>query len=244
MIGAGNVATQLSLALQQSGHEITQVFSRSTQSAFNLAQQLNCDFTTRLTELKTADFALLAIKDDAISSVALQIDLPIAHTSGTKSITLLGKKQQTGVFYPLQTFSKDVSIHFQEIPICIEASSSSFQKTLKEVANSISKKVYLLTSEQRKYLHLSAVIACNFSNLMYQLAEEVCSEQDISFDLLKPLLKETALKIQQTPPKEAQTGPAKRKDLITLEQQSLLLQSDKEKRKIYELLTESILKRS
>lgn len=244
MIGAGNVATHLSMALQQSGHQITQVFSRSTPSAAALSQQLGCSFTTQLTELKTADFAILAIKDDALSAIAPQVNLPMVHTSGTKPMNILGEKQSTGVFYPLQTFSKNINVDFQEVPICIEASNSDFQNTLSNVAHSISKKVHFLSSEQRKYLHLSAVMACNFSNLMYHLAEEICLEQSISFDLLKPLLKETALKAQNMQPKAAQTGPAKRKDLLTIEQHMLLLQGDKEKKKIYELLTESILKRS
>lgn len=244
MIGAGSVATHLSLALQQSGHQITQVYSRSTESAATLAQKLSCSFTTNLKELKSADFALLAIKDDALFDIASQITLPLAHTSGTKPLEVLGSNKQCGVFYPLQTFSKEVHVDFQNIPVCIEATDEAFLSLLKEIAHSITKKVQLLNSEQRKYLHLSAVMACNFSNLMYQLAAEICREQAIPFELLKPLIEETASKTQTIAPLDAQTGPAKRKDLLTIEQHALLLQSDAEKKKIYELLTESILKRS
>ena len=119
-----------------------------------------------------------------------------------------------------------------------------FLQLLNNLATSISNNVHQLSSEQRKYLHLSAVVACNFSNLMYQMATEICEKHNISFDLLKPLIEETSNKAQKVTAIEAQTGPAKRKDLQTIERHLSLLETDKEKRKIYELLTQSILNRS
>lgn len=242
MIGAGNVATHLSQALQNAGHEIIQVYNRTPNSAALLAQQLGCPFTTELTDISACDLAIISVKDDAISKVASQLDCPIAHTSGTKSIAVLGEKA-AAVFYPLQTFSKEKKVDFQNIPICIESNNKELLALLQEIAKSISNNVHQLSSEQRKYLHLSAVIACNFSNLMYQLANEICTEQNIPFDLLKPLITETSQKIQVVSAQEAQTGPAQRKDLATIEKQIALLTTDEEKRKIYELLTQSILNR-
>lgn len=243
MIGTGSVATHLSQALQNAGHEIVQVYSRTPNSATLLAEQLGCPFTTELTNISTCDLAIISVKDDAISKVASQLDCPIAHTSGTKSIAVLGEKD-VGVFYPLQTFSKKRKVDFQNIPICIESNNKELLTLIEEIAKSISNNVHQLSSEQRKYLHLSAVIACNFSNLMYQLADEICTEQNIPFDLLKPLITETSQKIQVVSAQEAQTGPAQRQDSATIEKQTALLNTDEEKRNIYELLTESILNRS
>ena len=243
MIGAGNLATHLSQALQTAGHEIIQVYSKTQNTAASLAKILGCSFTNQLQDITPCDIAIIAVKDDVITEVASQLNCPIAHTSGTKDVTVL-VNETIGVFYPLQTFSKDKVVDFQNIPICIEANNSNFLQILNNLATSISNNVHQLSSEQRKYLHLSAVIACNFSNLMYQMATEICEKHNISFDLLKPLIEETSNKVQKVTAIEAQTGPAKRNDLQTIERHLMLLETDKEKRKIYELLTQSILNRS
>ena len=245
MIGAGNVGTHLSQALQKNGHEITQVFSKNQSNAASLSKKLGCSFTNKLNDIPPCDIAIIAVKDDVISEVAskLNCNVPIVHTSGTKDLTVLGNGA-IGAFYPLQTFIKDKTVDFQNIPICIEANDSDFLQLLNNIANSISKHVYQLSSEQRKYLHLSAVFASNFSNLMFQIATEICEKYKISFDLLKPLIEETSNKIVKVTAIEAQTGPAKRKDLRTIEKHLSLLETDKEKRNIYELLTQSILNRS
>ena len=245
MIGAGNVATHLSQALQKNGHEITQVFSKTQSNAISLSEKLGCSYTNELHNIDPCDIAIIAVKDDVINEVAslLNCRIPIVHTSGTKDLAILGKGV-IGVFYPLQTFSKNKIVDFQNIPICIEANNSKFLQFLNNLANSISNNVHQLSSEQRNYLHLSAVMVNNFSNLMYQMATEICEKNKISFDLLKPLIQETSNKVQQMTAIETQTGPARRKDVQTIERHLTLLDSDKEKRKIYEILTESILNRS
>ena len=245
MIGAGNVATHLSQALQKNGHEITQVYSKTQTNAALLSRKLGCSYTNELHNIDPCDIAIISVKDDVINEVAslLNCQIPIAHTSGTKDLTVLGKGT-IGVFYPLQTFSKYKVVDFQNIPICIEANDSNFLKILNNLANSISNNVQQLSSEQRNYLHLSAVMANNFSNLMYQMAAEICEKHKISFDLLKPLIQETSNKVQKMTAIETQTGPARRKDVQTIERHLKLLDTDKEKRKIYELLTQSILDRS
>ena len=243
MIGAGNVATHLSLALQRSGHEIIQVFSRTEETAKILAEKLNCPYTNNIQEILQAQLSIIAINDDAINAISSKLRGPVVHTSGTKSLEVLQNKA-SGVFYPLQTFSKNKNIDFRTIPICIEANNKKIMSLLQSLANSISDHVYPISSEQRKYLHLSAVIACNFSNLMYQFASEICGTHNISFEMLKPLINETSDKINHVSAAKAQTGPAHRKDLETIKEQLLLLEIDKEKKEIYKLLTQSIINRS
>ena len=244
MIGAGNLSTHLSLALQNAGHVISGVYSQTNKSAKILAEKLNCNFTNKIDEIKGYDLAIIAVKDDIISSIANKLDGPLVHTSGSKSIDVLGEKA-CGVIYPLQTFSKEMrKLDFNEIPICIEASNKKFQRYLMDIAMSISKKAHVISSDQRKYIHLAAVIASNFTNLLYQFCEEICNSQQVPYELLKPLIEETSKKAQQISPKEGQTGPASRKDLSTIQNHLLLLNSDPEKQEIYKLISNSILERS
>lgn len=242
MIGAGNLATHLCHTLIDSGHEIIQIYSRTEKSAYELSKSINAPYITDLNKIIPSDLALIAVNDDSIINIEKHIDFPKAHTSGTKPMTLL-TGEKVGVFYPLQTFNKKVKVDFKSIPICVESSDIDFEKTLTTLAQSISNEVVKLNSEQRKYLHLAAVISCNFSNILYQFSEEICEKEDIPFDILQPLILETARKIQNTTPSKAQTGPAKRGDLETIEKHKMLLKNDIEKEKIYQLLTESIKKR-
>jgi predicted short-subunit dehydrogenase-like oxidoreductase (DUF2520 family) len=243
MIGAGNLATHISRALQHAGHEIIQVFSRTEKSASHLANQLDCPFTTDLNNIIKSELAIIAVKDDAIKEVEKHINFPKVHTSGTKNLDCL-TKSKVGVFYPLQTFSKTSNVDFESVPICIESNDSSFYKLLNELANSITNKVYMLDSKQRRQLHIAAVIACNFSNLMYRFSEDICKEHSIPFEILQPLILETANKIQSLPPSKAQTGPAQRGDELTIEKHIASLDSNSELQSIYKTLSNSIKKHS
>jgi len=235
LIGAGNVAHHLGSALCCVGHQIIQVISKNENNARALAERVNADFGTDITNIKRADFVLIAINDDAIASVAAQIkNMPFAHTSGSVSI------ENGGVFYPLQTFSKSVSVEIKKVPFCITAVDKSFENTLLEVANSISNIVYPIDEIQRKILHLAAVFACNFSNQMYYIAEDLLKKSDLDFEMLKPLITETANKIKNLSPSNAQTGPAKRNDLETIKKQINLLEDD-DLKAIYNLITAQIL---
>jgi predicted short-subunit dehydrogenase-like oxidoreductase (DUF2520 family) len=244
MIGAGNVATHLGIALQSAGHEICLVYSRTTASAEMLADKLSTTYTSSLEDVPSDCLSIIAVKDDAIEEIAKELKGPVAHTSGSKAISILGSNPQAAVFYPLQTFSKDKKVSFEDIPLCIEANNKELEEYLLAIAKSLSKRVHLLSSEQRKHLHTAAVFSCNFSNLMYQLAEEICQEQSIPFNLLQPLIAETSQKLEQLSPKDAQTGPAHRKDTKTIKKQLKLLEGDAEKQQLYQLLTDSIIKRS
>ena len=236
LIGAGNVAHHLGLSLFGAGHQIIQVISKTQNSAKRLAEKLNTDFGTDITNIKRADFVLIAINDDAIASVAAQIkNIPFAHTSGSVSI------ENAGVFYPLQTFSKNSPLDLKKVPFCISAKDIDFENTLLEVAKSISNFVYITNKKQRKTLHLAAVFACNFSNQMYAVAEDLLKKSDLDFEMLKPLITETANKIKNLSPSNAQTGPAKRNDLETIKKQINLLEDD-DLKAIYNLITAQILK--
>lgn len=236
LIGAGNVAHHLGLSLFGAGHQIIQVISKTQNSAKGLAEKLNTDFGTDITNIKRADFVLIAINDDTIASVAAQIkNMPFAHTSGSVSI------ENAGVFYPLQTFSKNIFLNMKEVPFCISAVDKGFENTLLEVAKSISNNVYQIDENHRKTLHLAAVFACNFSNQMYCVAEDLLKKSDLDFEMLKPLITETANKIKNLSPSNAQTGPAKRNDLETIKKQINLLEDD-DLKAIYNLITAQILK--
>lgn len=243
IVGAGNVASQLGFSLRNAGHTISQVYSRTKASAQFLAKKLECSYTTDINSLVESDFALIAVKDDAIEEIEKHIDFNKIHTSGSKHLDCLSGTNK-GVLYPVQSLSKEKNTTFSKIPICIEANNAQFFNKIKSLADSISTKVQFMNSEQRAYLHLSAVLACNFSSLMYVLSEEICQQHSVSFDLLKPLIEETAKKIKHIPPAQALTGPAKRGDSSVLSQHLSLLLTDSEKREIYQLLSRTIAKRS
>lgn len=246
IIGSGNVAQHLVVALihaQNSGADIAlvQVYSRQKESIANLldASKITSDFNT----LAEADLYIIAVSDDAVAEVSSKIPFQnklVAHTSGTVAITALDNKNRKAVFYPLQTFSKNKAVDFNAIPICLESENPTDYEVLEKVAKSISNKVVAINSSQRKALHVSAVFVNNFVNHLYQIGNEICAENQISFEILKPLIKETSEKIQTLSPKEAQTGPARRLDLETINTHLDFI-SDENHKKIYEILTQSII---
>jgi len=244
VLGAGNLASHLCKAFIASKKiSIIQVYSRTVNSLKSIPSSII--LTTKISELKEADIYILAIPDDAIAgfSEALPFqDKLVVHTSGSVALKKLSNKNRKGVFYPLQTFSKDSEVDFSEIPICLEAENSSDIELLKEMGKAISKNVQLINSEEREKLHLAAVFVNNFVNFLYQAGSDLLSENKLSFDLLKPLIKETANKISKLNPSEAQTGPARRNDQLTIEKQLHLLK-DNEYKALYKLFTRAIQKR-
>lgn len=216
-IGAGNVATHLSTELKKCGHEVVQVYSRTEESAKQLTDRLNTDFTISTKSIiKTADIYIVALKDSVVDQVLSQIDFNdklLVHCSGSMPMNVLRKYTKNyGVFYPLQTFSKKRDVDFKTIPIFVEANSDDNQLKLEELANEISNSVTVLDSEKRKSLHIAAVFACNFTNHCYAMAAKYLESKELPFDILRPLIAETANKVQHLHPKEAQTGPAIRFD--------------------------------
>ena len=246
LLGSGNVATHLGRSFKMAGQDIVQVYSRDPQNAHQLADSLGADTVENLSDItKNADLYIIAVKDDAIRRVALTLSLSdqlVIHTSGSTDLNVLdGVSERTGVFYPLQTFSKLKAIDFRQIPITIEGNSEEVTSTLRGIADRLSEKVIELNSIQRQTLHTAAVFACNFTNHMYTLAAELLKTQNLDFDLLRPLIAETAFKIQLNDPADMQTGPAVREDFNTLDKQKELLDHDGSVRELFEKISQSII---
>ncbi len=244
-IGSGNVATQLGLALKAANHRILQVYGRSESGAKSLARKLSASYVLDLKKISgEADIYIVAVSDSAIKEVINKIritDTVILHTSGSVPISVFEKKfKNFGVLYPVQTFSANHALDFKTVPVCIEANNTLTEKKIRALAKSLTKKIHLLDSRQRKRVHLSAVFANNFSNHLFTLAERILEKENISFDLLRPLILETAMKVQKNPPSEMQTGPAKRGDTAVIREHLKMLGDKKEFRAIYRLISKSI----
>jgi len=248
LIGSGSVATHLGLALQARGIAIHQVYSRNITNAEILSKKLNASFISDISDIyMDADIYFYALTDNAFKSILKKIKLPNGihvHTAGCIPMTEFeGFSSKYGVLYPLQTFSINKMVDFSQIPICIEASNLEVQKKLFEIGNLLSNKTYLINSDQRKKLHLAAVFACNFTNYMYDIASTILEDSGFSFEIIQPLIAETAEKIKTMNPYEAQTGPAVRMDEKTISKHLLLLNKKPDFKKTYRLLTKNIYKR-
>ena len=246
VLGAGNVATHLSKALVSEGFVIPQLYSRSEKSGHYLAKKIEADFIDSPEKLdRSADLYILAVNDETIASVAphLYVDSGIVvHTSGSIGMdTLQHFFPRSGVFYPLQTFRKERELSFSSIPICIEASSETDEMVLMDLASQLSSSVQLINSDQRRILHMTAVFAGNFTNFIYSIAEDLLQDHDIPFDLLKPLIKQTAENIEHTDLFSMQTGPAVREDSTIMEAHRKLLNDHEQYKEIYDLISKSII---
>lgn len=244
LLGSGRVATQLGLALQNAGEEIVQVYSPTQAHAADLAKKLNAAAISSISALrKDADLYIISVKDDAIASIAKNLDLPnklIVHTSGSTSMDVLASAN-IGVFYPLQTFSFEKEVDFKDVPIAIESNNPESLNVLSGLAQQLSSRVIKLDSKQRMTLHVAAVFACNFSNHLFAIAQHLLESQQLDFDLIRPLIAETAAKAQEHLPATVQTGPAIRKDEITLQKHLDLLKNEPHLQEIYRLLSQSIV---
>ena len=238
ILGSGNVASQLIKAfLKIDTINLKQVYTRNQDDINTLKDSINT--TNDISLLKQADVTIIAVSDDAISSISSHIKNSfVVHTSGSvdmKSLNNIGRK---GVFYPLQSFSKKKKVDFKNIPICLESETNEDLLKLEELVSLLQSKSYILSSHQRKKIHVAAVFANNFSNHMYTIANEICEKYNIPFDILHPLIEETSNKIKNLTPEKAQTGPAKRNDAETIENHLNLL-SEKQQ-EIYLKITQSI----
>ena len=242
LLGAGNVASHLTTVfLNTQGIRLIQVYNRSIKNIQYLAEKTT--ITDDLSQLKEGDIYIIAIPDNHISTLEHQLNLAdklVVHTSGSVGIGELKKNTNTGVFYPLQSFSKDKKINFSSIPICIESNNKASLLLLKKLGELIATNVYLINSEQRKSVHLAAVFVNNFVNHIYHIGATICTKNNIPFEILQPLIKETARKITSLTPFQAQTGPAKRNDTNTIDKQIAMLPPDQGE--IYTLLTQNIFK--
>ena len=243
LIGAGNVAINLAGAMQKTETvKLIQYFSRTDRNDHYFPDSISR--SKDLHALDEADVYLIAVKDEAIEEVASNLFEKkglVLHTSGSISIDALKTNPRRGVLYPVQTFSKDRKLDWKNIPLALETSAKEDMTLLRELAIQLSDHICEIDSMKRKKLHLAAVFANNFSNHMFALAQELCEENDLDFDLVKPLIEETGNKVMTISPSKSQTGPARRHDLGVLADQSDQL--DKEKEDIYNLLSQSIASR-
>ncbi len=248
LLGAGNVATNLGCALQQAGHEVVQVWSHTRRSARTLAEKLSVAcYTDRLEDVKGGgDIYIIAVVDSAVetvgrSVVALHPDAFVVHTGGSMPMDTLMAVHR-GVFYPMQTFSKQRIVDFSHLPLFLEASTADDLKVLQQLAASLSDSVHVLDSDARKYLHLGAVFCCNFANHCSTLAAQILEKHHIPFSVMLPLLDETVRKLHVLPPAAAQTGPAIRHDMNVMHRQMDILKSEGEAHllAVYRMLSESI----
>ena len=248
IVGSGNVASHISKALKKNGHQILQVWSRTFSNAKLLGKDVGAEAIESLSHIhESVDCIILAVNDDAIPSVLKRLTIQkqiLIHTSGTLSIDLLSAKAiNYGVLYPLQTLSKKVDIDFANVPLCVEGNSNAVKERILSIAKSISLCVYEVNSSQRKTLHVAAVFACNFTNFFYAVAEGLLNEKQLSFEILKPLIQETANKILTLQPAAAQTGPAIRKDVKTMDAHLSALSHHPELQMIYKLISKEIGKK-
>jgi len=247
IIGSGNVATHLGAALKNAGHQIVQVYSRDRRNAALLAYHLKSEAIDTLDAI-IADTGLfiISVKDDAIGEIAKELaryNKLIVHTSGATGLgVLLQYTQKAGVFYPLQTFSKTKEVNLNTVPLCIEGADEKITQTLEELARSISNNIYRVDSEKRRILHLAAVFACNFPNYLYYASGQLLQQHGLDFNMLRPLILETAEKVQEHTPADVQTGPAIRNDEKTMQAHLQLLHDNNELQQVYSLLSQLIIK--
>lgn len=245
LLGSGNVATHLGLNLSKCGFNIIQVYSRSESNAKVLADRLNTTFTSDLNLINPdADLYIVSVRDNYIEEVASHKNLknkPLVHTAGSVSLNVFKPfSSQYGVLYPFQTFTKSREVHFKTIPVLVEASNADLEDALSEIAGKLSDLVLKADSAQRAMLHISAVFACNFTNQMYAIADQLLKNSSLPFSLLKPLIFETAEKVMSYNPVSAQTGPAVRFDSKIVDQHIKKLENTPSYQEIYRMLSESI----
>ncbi|MDE6085566.1 MAG: DUF2520 domain-containing protein [Muribaculaceae bacterium] len=246
IIGSGNVATHLALALQHVA-DIVQIYSHTLSNAMQLADKLHhrphaTDDLNRI--VQDAYFYIVSVKDDFIEEVAENTPSTTgiwAHTSGSVPMTVFEPyKKRYGVFYPLQTFSKQANVEFSNVPLFIEGSDNETTSELKDLASQISSTVAPADSRRRQALHIAAVFACNFVNYMWSMADELLRDENLDISYLQPLLQETLRKLSECSPREAMTGPARRGDLNIINKH--IGQLDSRKAALYEFITHEILK--
>ncbi len=246
-IGAGNLATNLAKALYWKGFRIVQIYSRTEESAQSLAQIVEAEYTTDLSAVtEDAQLYIVSLKDTALVEllpklVAGKKNALWVHTAGSIPMTVWeGYAERFGVFYPMQTFSKQREVDFRGIPIFVESNSEEDTQFLKDIASALSEKVYEATSDQRKSLHLAAVFTCNFTNHMYALAAELLKKYQLPFEVMLPLIDETARKVHELEPRAAQTGPAIRYDENVIDGHLQMLANEPEMQELYRLISQSI----
>lgn len=247
IIGAGNVATHFALALSEAGMPPTQIWSRTMESAQALAERVGCRATNSLDDIMTdADACIISVKDRYVRGIAERVcrerrQTIFMHTSGSVGMDVFdGLSDNCGVLYPMQTFSKDKALDFKKIPCFVEGNNEASTEAIMKLASTISDNVHYMTSDDRKWLHLAAVFACNFSNACYVVADGILRRNGLDFTVLQPLIEETVSKLGTLAPIDAQTGPAVRGDQNIMDSQAAMLADNESVQKLYIKMSEII----
>ena len=245
-IGSGNVATHLALALFNRGHVIDQIWSRDIEHAKLLANRVEAHPIDDLGQLYgNANIYIIAVSDDASEDVARQLHMQnaiVMHTSGATPMDVLSTtSKRYGVLWSPQTFVRDVALDYSELPFCIEGNTLDTENSIAEFIGMISNHIFRTDFQQRQYLHLSAVFVNNFTNGLYAVAQRICREHDVPFEILNPLAVTTAKKLQWGDVRYQITGPATRNDKKTLSAHRHLLEDDPEALELYNRMTNLLL---
>lgn len=247
VVGAGNVATSLSLAMKSAGMQVVALWSRSEASVRLLCEKVAVPGFTNIEAMPDADVVIISVTDNALPHVASMVaerykHALVLHTAGSVQMDVLADAgcASFGVLYPMQTFSKVRVVDFSSVSVFVEGCNEAVATQVEQLAMLLTDRVYRATSEQRAYLHLAAVFACNFSNAVYSMAAEILECYNLPFSAMLPLIEETAAKVHAMMPREAQTGPAKRGDTDVMDKQRAML--DGELRQTYDLMSEYIQK--
>ena len=245
-IGAGRVGSILCRQLYDAGYKIDLVVSRTEKSGKALAEATSSEWSRNYVIPKTTDIVIVSVPDNSIESVLDGLKVAdqtiIAHTAGSYGLDIFPSGiTKKGVFYPLQTFTEGRLINLNEVPFLLESDDQLTEKTLSEVASSLSRNVYFMDAERRRKLHLAAVFLCNFTNHMFTAGSEILREADFDFNMMKPLIDETISKALEIGPSNSQTGPAFRNDKITLRKHLAMLKGNRVLRDLYEAVSISII---
>jgi len=246
IIGSGKIAKVIAKACIQQQLEIACIYSRNIEHASILAAQINCqNVVAQISAIpQNLDLYCLCVNDDAIEEVSLQLQVNgvVVHFSGSQPIELLSNQEKYGVCWPIQTFSEGTIESLKEIPFLIQANNTETLKQIKEFVSTLSNSIIISNNQERRYYHLAATIANNFSNHLYTHVTNLLQKQQLDFKLLFPILKETIHKLEINHPYQNQTGPALRNDTQTLQAHLDLLENEPDTKALYQLMTQSIQK--
>lgn len=245
IIGTGNVATVLGKKISTAGHDIIEVAGRNKKATDTLASGLQANPVYTFSHITPdAELYLIAVSDTALYDLPAQLPVLkgiVVHTAGSVPMQVLSTLERPhGIVYPLQSLRKEMAA-LPEIPLLIDASDETTAELLLNFASTLSTQVERANDMQRTQLHLGAVLVSNFTNHLYALAKKYCIKNSIEFSLLQPLIEETATRLRQYAPEAVQTGPASRKDLVTIQKHRQLIEQEPALLKVYDALNESIL---
>ena len=243
ILGAGNVAFHLTRALIENTFNVRQIFNRTLSRAQEIGEANLVSYTDKISEIDKADLYIIACSDDGIEEFSHYIpydDVLVVHTSGSSPMSALKGNYRKGVLYPLQTFTKGRQLRYDEIPFFVEAEHPEDKDSLLELANRISNEVYELDFAKRMEIQMCGVWACNFVNYMYKIAGDICEKNGVPTNVLLPLIKETANKLEELSPYDAQTGPARRGNEVIINRHLNLLEDNSRLYDIYKTITDAI----